>query len=197
MAARNERMCTSVAPASRRSFTMCAAGGAAHDGIVHEHHALALHRGRHGIELDAHEVLAIRLRRLNERAADILVFDKAQTIGNAALARVANGRVNARIRHADDHIRLYGMLQRQKLRRALPRHVHRGYRRLRNPAARSRCIRNTQDVLGAFPQCSRKERTPFLSATTISPGSMSRSNEAPMLSSAQLSLANTTEPSGS
>ena len=51
---------------------------------------------------------------------------------------------------------------------------------------------NTQVRLGFVPTCVRSVRMPSSSTTTISPGSMSRTNAAPMASSAQLSDANTT-----
>ena len=54
---------------------------------------------------------------------------------------------------------------------------------------------NTQSRLGALPQWRVSDLTPDLSATTISPGRMSRSNRAPMASRAQDSEANTTPPS--
>ena len=99
-------------------------GGAAHDGVVDEHHALALHGGSDGVELDAHAVLPLLLGGLDEGAADVLVFDEADAVGNAALAGVADGGVDAAVGHADDHVGLHGMVQRQERARAQARHVH-------------------------------------------------------------------------
>ena len=116
-------MCTSVAPRLAQQTHDARAGGAAHDGIVHQHHALALHRGRHGVQFDAHEVLALGLRGLYERAGDVLALDKADAVGDAALPRVAQRRVEAAVRHADDHVGLHGVLQRQERAGAHARHV--------------------------------------------------------------------------
>ena len=64
-------------------------GGAAHDGVIHQHHALALDGAGHHVQLDAHAVLTLLLAALNEGAADVFVFDKADAVGDAALLRVA------------------------------------------------------------------------------------------------------------
>ncbi len=48
-----------------------------------------------------------------------LFFDKADAVGDAALARVTEGCIKAGIRHADDDIRLHGMLEREERARAL------------------------------------------------------------------------------
>ena len=59
--------------------------GAAHDGVIHQHHALALDRAGNNVQLDAHAVLALLLAALNEGAADVLILNKADAIGDAAL----------------------------------------------------------------------------------------------------------------
>lgn len=48
-------------------------------------------------------------------------FDKADAVGDAALARVTEGCIKAGIRHADDDIRLHGMLEREERACALAR----------------------------------------------------------------------------
>ena len=85
-------------------------GGAAHDGVIHQHHALALDGAGHHVQLDAHAVLTLLLAALNEGAADVFVFDKADAVGDAALLRVAQCCIQAGIRHADDHICLHRVL---------------------------------------------------------------------------------------
>ena len=54
--------------------------GAAHDGIIHQHHTLALDRAGNDVQLDAHAVLALLLAALNEGAADVLILNKADAM---------------------------------------------------------------------------------------------------------------------
>ena len=53
-----------------------AAGGAAHDGIVHQHHALALQQMAHRIELQLDAEIADGLRGLDEGAAHVMIADQ-------------------------------------------------------------------------------------------------------------------------
>ncbi len=85
-------------------------GGAAHDGVIHQHHPLALDGAGHHVQLDAHAVFALLLAALNEGAADVFILDEADAVGDAALLRVAERRIQTGIRHADDHIGLHGVL---------------------------------------------------------------------------------------
>ena len=78
-------------------------GGAAHDGVIHQHDPLALDGAGHDVQLDADAVLALLLAALDKGAADVLIFNKADAVGNAALLRVAEGGVEAGVRHTDDH----------------------------------------------------------------------------------------------
>lgn len=71
-------------------------GGAAHDGVIHQHDPLALDGAGHGVQLDADAVLALLLAALDEGAADVLIFNKADAVGDAALLRVAKGGVEGR-----------------------------------------------------------------------------------------------------
>ena len=84
-------------------------GGAAHDGVIHQHHPLALDGAGHDVQLDADAVLALLLAALNEGAADVFILDEADAVGDAALLRVAEGRIKAGVRHTDDHIGLHGV----------------------------------------------------------------------------------------
>ena len=51
--------------------------------------------------------------RLNKAAADVAVLDKSNTVRNTALLGIAQGGVQAAVRHADDNIRVYRVLLRQ------------------------------------------------------------------------------------
>ena len=86
---------------------------AAHDRVVHQHDALAAHVARHGVELRAHADLAHALIRLDERAADIAVLRQAVAVGDAALLGIAHRRRQRAVRHADDHVRLHVVADRQ------------------------------------------------------------------------------------
>src|SRR5205807_1746949 len=54
-----------------------AAGGAAHDGVVHQNNALAFDEAAHRVELELNAEIANRLRRLDERAADVVIANQA------------------------------------------------------------------------------------------------------------------------
>ena len=54
--------------------------------------------------LQAHALIADRLRRLNERAADIVIADDAEFVGNAGGLRIAERRRHARVRHRHDDV---------------------------------------------------------------------------------------------
>ena len=84
-----------------------AAGGAADDGVVDHHHALAGEHIRQGVELHADAGFTHRLGGLNEGAAHVAVFDQTIAEGDAAVLRIANRRRDAGIRHADHNIGLY------------------------------------------------------------------------------------------
>ena len=99
------------------------AGGAADDGVVDQYHTLAADGGGDGVELDVDGFLPLALLRLDKGAGDILVFDEAYAVRDAGLLGIAKGGVQAGVRNADDHVRLNGVLQRQKGPGALPRGV--------------------------------------------------------------------------
>ena len=81
-----------------------AAGGAAHDGVVDQHHALAFEQSAHRIQLQLHSEVAHALPRLDERAADVVIADQAEAERNAALGGVAHGRGHAGIGHRHNEI---------------------------------------------------------------------------------------------
>ncbi len=81
-------------------------GGTAHDGVIHQHHALALDRAGDHVQLDAHAVLTLLLAALNEGAADVLILNEADAVG-MPLSWSNQGGVQAGVRHADDHIGIH------------------------------------------------------------------------------------------
>ncbi len=85
-------------------------GGAAHDGVIHQHDPLAPDGAGHDVQLDADAVLALLLAALDKGAADVFILDEADAVGDAALLRVAERRIQTGIRHADDHIGLHRVL---------------------------------------------------------------------------------------
>src|SRR5579864_8870721 len=87
-----------------------AAGGAADDGIVHEHDALAFNEAAHGVEFQLDAEIADGLRRLDEGAADVVIADQAHAKRNPGFESVADGGGNAGVGHGHDDIRFDGML---------------------------------------------------------------------------------------
>src|SRR5215469_12869475 len=59
-----------------------AAGGAADDGIVDQHHAPAFDEAADGIELELDAEIADGLRRLDKRAADVVIANQTHAEGN-------------------------------------------------------------------------------------------------------------------
>src|SRR5438105_14985865 len=86
-----------------------AAGGAADDGIVHQHDALAFDKAAHGIELQFDAEVSDGLQRLDERAADVMIANQAHAEGNSGIERVAYGGGHAGIRDGDNDVGLDGM----------------------------------------------------------------------------------------
>ena len=83
-----------------------AAGGAAHDGIVHQHHALAFQQMPHRVQLQLHAEIADGLRGLDERAAHVVIADQRLAERHARFGRIADGRRHARVRHRHHHVGL-------------------------------------------------------------------------------------------
>ena len=81
-----------------------AAGGAAHQRIVDQHDALAREDALHRIELHLHAEMPDRLRRLDERAADIVIADQPEAQRNLGLFRIANRRADTRVGNRHDHV---------------------------------------------------------------------------------------------
>ena len=93
------------------------AGRAADNRVVDENHALSLYRALDRVQLYAHLVLPLRLTGGNEGSAYVLVLDETDAVGDARRPRIAERRVETRIRHADDDIRVDRMLLCEELSR--------------------------------------------------------------------------------
>ena len=88
-------------------------GGAAHDGIIHQHHALALDLHAVGVVLALHVIVADLVGRLDEGTPDIMVADDPQLEGQARFRGIADGGRHAGIRHRHDDIGINMALARQ------------------------------------------------------------------------------------
>ncbi len=97
-------MCTSFAPAVAHHADNLAAGGAAHDGIVDQHNALAFQNVAHGIQLELHAEVAHALLRLDEGASDVVIADQAELQRDAALVREAHRGGDAGVGHRHDDV---------------------------------------------------------------------------------------------
>ena len=83
------------------------AGGAAHDGVVNQDNAFVPNGFLHGGKLYLYGVHPPG--GLDERATDVFVFDEPDAVGNAGGSGVADGRVESRVRNADDYVGIRGM----------------------------------------------------------------------------------------
>ena len=82
-------------------------GGAAHDGIIHQHDPFALDGVAVGIVLQPHAQVANAVRRLDKGAADIMVADDAQLERNVRRIGKAQRGGHTRVRHRDHHVGVY------------------------------------------------------------------------------------------
>ena len=81
-----------------------AGSGATHDGVIDDDDALAFDHATYGGQFHAHALLAQFLRGLNEGAGHVLVLDQTHLVGQPSRFRVAGGRGQGGVRHADDHV---------------------------------------------------------------------------------------------
>ena len=79
-------------------------GGAAHDGVVDDHQALAGDVVLEGVQLHAHAHGAQLLRGLDERTGHVAVLDETLAVAQSQLMGKALCRRHTGVRHADDHI---------------------------------------------------------------------------------------------
>ena len=160
---------------------------AAHDQIVDQHDPLARDDRAIGVVLEPDAEFADRLRRLDERAPDIMIADDSELEGNAAGLRVAERRRDAGIGNRHHDVGVGRRLARQF-------GAHRLARVIDRASVDDRIRPREIDVFenaGAHPLGGngRKLCTPSREITTTSPFSTSRTNLAPIISSAQVSEA--------
>ena len=188
------RKCTSLGAGVAHHLHDLERGGAAHDRVVDQHDALAVDHGAVGRVLEAHAQVADRLRRLDEGAADIVVADDAELVGDARVLREADRRRHAGIRHRHDDVGLGRRFARELARPWSCARRRRCGRRRSNPAARNRCIRRCRAAPPSAGTACATARRPRRRSRT-SPFSTSRTYCAPMMSSAQVSEARIGQPS--
>ena len=180
------RKCTSRGAGFAHHLHDLHARRAAHDRIVDQHDALARDDRAIGVVLEANAEFADRLGRLDEGASDVVIADDAELEGNAAGLGVAERRRHAGVGHRHDDVGARRGLARE-LARPSPCARRRPIVRARSSrAGRNRCIRRCTAACVAAGTASGSA-TPSASMTTTSPFSMSRTNLAPMMSSAQVS----------
>ena len=81
-----------------------AARRSANDGVVDQDNALAFEQIADRVQLQLHAEVADALLGLDERPADIVVADQAESKRNAAFGCVPNGRRHAGVGHGNDEI---------------------------------------------------------------------------------------------
>ena len=101
------------------------AGGAAHDRIVDQHHALAFEQRAHRIQLQLHAEVAHALAGLDEGAPDVVVADQGEAKRNAALGGVAHGGGHAGIGHGNHEVGVHAGFARQLAAQFLAAGLHR------------------------------------------------------------------------
>ncbi|VXB85393.1 hypothetical protein PSEUDO8O_20039 [Pseudomonas sp. 8O] len=80
------------------------AGGATHDGVVHQHHVLAAELQLDGVELLPYGFLACRLAGHDEGAADVAVLDETFAEFHAQMIGQLQRRRTAGVGNRDDHV---------------------------------------------------------------------------------------------
>ena len=157
---------------------------AAHDRVVDDDEALAGDLGER-VELHPDPLLAHALLGLDERAADVAVLDQPLAERDPGRAREADRRGRARVGDRQDEVGLDRRLVRRAARpsaraRRAPRRPRAACRAARGRRTRRCRARRARRGSSAWTDCE-----PVSSATTSSPGRISRSNSAPTRSSAQ------------
>ena len=82
------------------------AGRAAHDGVIHDHHALAAHQIGNEVEFHPHVEVADELRGLQEASAHVVIAHEGHLEGDAAFQRISQRGAIAGIRDRNDDIGL-------------------------------------------------------------------------------------------
>ena len=101
-----------------------AAGGAAHDGVVDDHDALAVQDLAVRVELHLDPEVADALLRLDEGTAHVVVADEAHVVGQARLLRVAERRPDPGVGHRDDQVGDHRILAGELVAERLAHRVH-------------------------------------------------------------------------
>src|SRR5437588_6068853 len=81
-----------------------AAGGAADDRIINQHHALPFQQMLHRIELQSHAEIAHALLRFDEGAAYVMIADQTKAERDSALIGKAHAGSNSRIGNWHDKV---------------------------------------------------------------------------------------------
>ncbi len=76
----------------------------AHDGIIHQHHPLALNRGFYRVQLNPGPEIPNALRGLDKRPADIVVPGQTLFIRNPRNLRITQSRLVAGIGHGNHNV---------------------------------------------------------------------------------------------
>src|SRR5206468_1281327 len=90
------------------------AGRAADDGVVDEHNTFALDEAADRIQFQFYAEVADGLRRLDERAADVMIANETHAEGNFRLKCVADRSGDTGVRHGNNDVRVHGMFAREK-----------------------------------------------------------------------------------
>ena len=119
------RRCTSRAPGLPHHADDLTAGGSAHDGIVDQNDALAFEQTAHRIELELHAEIANGLRRLDERAAHVVIADQSLAIRQTGFGGVTERGGIAGIGHRHHDIGIGGSFAGQQTAHQLARILYR------------------------------------------------------------------------
>ena len=144
----------------------------------------------HRVVLHLHLRVAPGLRRLNERAADVVIANQRELVGQPRfLGEAERGGVRG-IGNAEHEIRAGGgALLREPPPKRAPRAIDRAAEHAAVGAREIHVLEHA--AASSLRRSGMSERIPLPSTATISPGSTSRSTVAPTMSSAQVSDANT------
>jgi hypothetical protein len=192
--------CRPCAHRRRAPSARSPAGGAAHDGVVHQQHVAALELAGDHVELLAHRLLAHALPRHDEGAADVAVLHETFAVGQAQHLRQLHGAGARGFGDRDDHVDL---ARRHGGDHALGQRLAHVQARLVDRDAVEHRVRPRQvhvfedagvvaDLVGALLEAAWPSR----SMNTASPGATSRSSSKPLPSSVTDSLATITRAVG-
>ena len=107
-----------------QSFHTRLARRPAHDGIVNDDNAFALHERLDEIQFHAHIEIADELRRLEKTASDVMVADERHLVRNAGFLGVTHRGTNAAVGHRNDEVGFDVVLARELATHFLPHVVN-------------------------------------------------------------------------